>query len=491
MQVRFLPGASFLQRISMNTSNNNLVEFIKDKLTELRKFIEWNIRIILPIAVGVVAILALVIGLAVHNSHKQDGSSEAEVSAPEKETLTDNTIGTDAVITVPEVALEEDAYPEVNELIEKYYAAVSEGDIDTVKTLNNHIDDTEAIRIRETAKYIDKYNSIKVYTKPGPAEGTYLAFAYSEIKFLDYDKAIPGLEEFYICTDENGKLYINFGEESESVINYITEASLQDDVVDLNNEVAGAYNNMLTEDENLSVFLMDLTDSIDTAVGESLAQAEGDETPANTTEEADATADNKEENAGGEISKEVVTTVKATTTVNIRSSDSETADKLGKASEGQEFKLIEKKGNGWSEIDYNGKSAFIKSEFLEDSKTETVITVNDNTASADAGDSETDDNSQTGDNGNKTTETAKAADDSKTKDTESETTAKSADSEKTAGTVIVQDSVRIRSTPSTDGEKIATVYGGEKLELIEKMDNGWSKIKYKGQVAYVKSEYVK
>ncbi len=476
----------------MNTSNNNLVEFLRELIHGVKKYVSRNLRIVLPIAVGVLAVLVLIIALAVRGSRPAEEQAE-EVNAPEVEKLSQ--IGGDAVITVPEVALEENAYPEVNELVEKYYQAIADGDVDTVRSINNNIDDTEAIRIEETAKYIDKYNSIKVYTKPGPLEGSYLAYVYSEVKFSDYDKALPGLQAYFICTDESGNLYINYGDESDSVANYITEASLQDDVVDLSNEVTVKYNGMLAEDENLPVFLMDLTDSVDTAVGEVLAQAEGDETaPAETTE---AGADEPTETStGGEITKEVVTTVKATTTVNIRSSDSETADKLGKASEGQEFKLIEKKGNGWSEIDYNGKSAFIKTEFLEDGKTETVITVNDGDSqmsSDDAATAKADD----ADKKDETKTDAAAADsDSKTKDAtaktdDSKTKTASADPEKTSGTVIVQDSVRIRSTPSTDGDKIATVYGGEKLELIEKMDNGWSKIKYKGQVAYVKSEYVK
>ena len=96
-----------------------------------------------------------------------------------------------------------------------------------------------------TAMMTGTYENIKVYTKIGPAPGTYVAYVYYEEKFKDYEDSIPGLEAFYICTDESGNLYINDGEESESVINYIREASLQDEVVDLNNEVASAYNNML------------------------------------------------------------------------------------------------------------------------------------------------------------------------------------------------------------------------------------------------------
>lgn len=456
----------------MNTSNNNLAQFLRDKFIYLRKFIRKRRRIVLPVLVGLLVIIVLIISITVHNKKKDKETEEA--NAPAVEEIPGQISSDMTAVAIPEVALEEDAYPEVNELFNRYYGALASGDIETIKQINNKaIDDTEALRITETSKYVDHYSNIKVYTKLGPSAGTYLAYVYSEVRFTDYDADIPGLEAFYVCSAEDGSLYINDGEESDSVINYIRETSLQDDVVDLNNEVAVAYNNMLTEDENLSLFLVDLTDSINTAIGESLAQAEGSETAKPEEGQTDTQQEGSESVA--EIKKEVVTTVKATTTVNIRSSDSETADKLGKASEGQEFKLIEKKGNGWSEIDYNGKSAFIKSEFLEDANTETVISV--------AGDdtSNTTD-TQTQQTTNNTTTAAN--DQSTTTQTGTTQTTKAGD------TVMVKENVRIRESASTDSEKIATVYMGEKLEFVEKMSNGWTKVKYKGQIGYVKSEYV-
>ena len=435
----------------MNTSNNNIIEFIKDKLGELRDFIFKHLRIVLPIAVAVVALIVLIISLSAHNAKKaREAAEEAAALAAEEESQLNVE---SAVLSVPEVALEEDAYPAVNELMKKYFIAMASGDIEIVRSYNNNVDDTEAIRIEETAKYIESYENIKVYTKIGPVAGTYVAYVYYEEKFKDYEDSIPGLEAFYICTDESGNLYINDGEESESVINYIREASLQDDVVDLNNEVASAYNNMLAENESLSLFLVDLTESIDTAVGESLAQSEvGVDTQ--TAEEEEEEEPEEEEESVGTVTE--VKTVRATTTVNIRSSDSETADKLGKANEGQEFTLIEERGNGWSEISYNNSSAFIKSEYLEEVSTETVVNVND------GNDANTTDDNQT--------ETASNAN--------------------VTGTVTVKDNVRIRATASTEGEKVGTAYMGQKLDFIEKLANGWTKIRYNGQIAYVKSEYV-
>lgn len=433
----------------MNTSNNNLLDFIIDRLDAIREYNRKHKGILLPIAVGVLALIVIVIALSAHMAKVKANRLAEEAEVEVESQISPDTV----VIGVPEIALEEDAYPEVNQLIEKYYKAMAEGDVDTVRAINNNVDDTEAIRIQETAKYVDGYESIKVFTKVGPVEGTYLAYVSTELKFTDYDDPVPGMKAYYICTDENGSLYINDGEETDSVTNYIREASLQDDVKELNNTVAVAYNDMLANNEELMVFLVDLTETIDTAVGEALAQTEGS---AEIVEEASG----DEEETETESKVEKVITVKATTTVNVRSSDSETADKLGKALEGEEFKLIEKRGNGWSEIEYNGGSAFIKSEFLVDSSTEIIIP------------------EETKEANNKPKE------EKETKNTDSGST-------KVVGKVMAIDNVRVRKTASEDGEKLATLYKGQKLDYIEELSNGWTKVKYNGDIAYVKSEYVK
>ena len=257
----------------------------------------------------------------------------------------------------------------------------------------------------------------------------------------------------YVCTNEDGELYINEdGEESDNELHYMREIQLQEDVIDLNNKAAEAYNKMMVDDPKLADFLLELKTEIEKNVGEALARAEQSEEPEEGAEEE--APEETEEDAP----VEVVTKVKTTDVVNIRTSDSETADKLGKAAVGDEFELLEEKGNGWSKIKYDGGEAYIKSDFLEPSETMT------------------------------------ASNDEQTEDGEEEESQEQADntddSTATNGTVRVKETVRIRSGASENSEKIATAYMGETFEVIMKQADGWTKIKYNGQTAYVKSDYV-
>ena len=436
----------------MNTSNNNIQDFLKAKLEIFRNWLFQYSKIIMPVVLVLCVAVTVVIAVGA-NKRKLEKEESVETTEGMHIEVADN------LLAVPDVPLEQDAVPEINELFSTYYTAMVEGDTDTMSRLVDRLDATEILKAKETSKYIESYPTLEVYTKKGPREDTYVAYVYVELKFVDYDKPVPGMTVYYVCTNENGEYYINEdGEENDAELKYIRELNLQDDVVDLNNRTAVAYNDMLAEDKELADYLLDMRNEIDKNVGEALAREEGSASDGEQTGESVDELVGGSETVASEEPTEVVTKVKAIDVVNIRTSDSETADKLGKAAIGDEFTLLEEKGNGWSKISYEGGEAYIKSEFLEPSET----------MQANAGE-------ETPQEPEQTEEPAEQADNS---------------SAQTTGTVTVKENVRVRASASESGEKLGTAYIGEKLDVIMKQADGWTKIKYNGQTAYVKSDYV-
>lgn len=414
----------------MNTSNSKIGDVLLAKVETFGNWIVKHAKIIMPVVLAVCVIITVLVSV---NAHKRGTEVQENIEA------NSTTVGADAeqVSATPQVPLKENDNPQIDALMNSYYSAMAEGDIDTIRSLVDEVDDEEIVRIEEKSKYQDHYPTVDIYTKAGPIENTYLVYVCSEVKFTDYEEPVPGMQAFYVCIDESGEYYIKWGDSSQSELDYISEVSLQDDVVDLNNKIAAAYNDMLAEDVELAQFLFDLQEEIKKDVGQMLAQseesgeeaAEGGETAAETTETTETVSN--------------VTKVKAIDVVNIRSSDSETADKLGKAAVGDEFKLLEKIGNGWSKIEYEGAEAYIKSEYLEDVQETEVAAAETSTVSNEP-----------------------------------------------TGTVKVLENVRIRASASETSEKLGTAYAGDKLDLIMKQADGWTRIKYNGNVAYVKSDYV-
>lgn len=428
----------------MKQSEQNKMHVLKEKFITVRDWIMDHNKIVMPLVLVVCVLITVLVAVSANQRDALEKEAEQAAMAVNTEEVGSSVEGLES----PVFELEENAYPDINNLVRTYYDAQAAGDMEAISKLNTYLNDIEKIRVQELSKYIESYPVLNVYTKPGLAENTYVAYVYSEVKFADMEQELPGMQTYYIGQDENGDYFINDGTYDDAIWSYIKDVTLQDDVVDLNNKVVVEYNDLLAEDEELSDFIAYLKEKINEDVGEILAQAE----TADTAQEAEAQEQETEEAQADEAQTDtVVKTVRATDVVNIRSSDSEEADKIGKAQIGEEFTLLEERGNGWSKIEYNGADAFIKSDYLEVVSEETVE------ASAET-----------------------------TQEQEAEPDA----AQTASGTVKVKESVRIRKSASTDGEVLGTAYAGEEYPLLMKQADGWSKIEYKGQTAYVKSDYV-
>lgn len=410
---------------------------LKKMLQEVKTLIIKNSKIVFPIIL--IACVAITVVIALNAGKARD--TEAEAASTDTTVSDSNVEQVEQQVAVTEEELKNNAYPEVNALIMDYYQAVVNGDVDKVLTISNNVDETEKIRVQELSKYLDSYPSVEIYTKPGPVEGSYLAYVYYQVKFSGYDNTAPGIQTFYICTAEDGTLYMNEGVVDEYITDYIQKVNMHEDVVELFNKVAVEYNDLLVSDPNLGVFLQELNTQMDISVGEALAAAEAEKEAqeAEQEESSEAEGESAEEQESTETEEQPSGPIRArtTTTINVRSSDSEEADKLGKLQGGTELELLEMRANGWSKIMYEGKEAYVKSDYVA------IIEEAEDASGMEA-----------------------------------------------IGTVTAKDTVNVRASASETADKLGVIYLGDTLELIAKQDDGWSKVKYEGQVAYVKSEYV-
>ena len=425
----------------------NKKEQMKEKL---HSFVEWCkdigglIKENRMIAIAVVVFVAIVIiAVAVSTAiGKNSQSSEVAAAIVETENSTE-----EETLVVPDDPLETDAYPEVNALVKKYYQAMADGDLETLSGIMTGLDEKEQIKITKKSEYVENYPTVICYTKKGPLEDSYIVYAYYEVKLVDFENLTPGMNALYVCKNDAGAYYINGETQDDKTIDYCEMISAQDDVVDLVNTVQVKYNELKSVDTELCEFLAQLPDILTAAVGEELAKLEAEENasvedPAEETQEPEETEEPVEEAA-----ETVIKTVRTTDVVNVRSSDSATADKIGKAQKGEEYTLLEEKGNGWSKIMYDGKEAYIKTEFLQ--------VVSEETAEA------------------SNSENSEATDNSPV-----------------SGTATVTDTVNIRTSASTSAEKLGVCYPGDKLEIIMKQADGWTKVKFKNKTGYVKSEFL-
>ena len=437
---------------------------------EIAQILRKNTKSLVIVVLAAVVLLGagVFLGAMIGRGNTADETASAETQTAEAESRTEEN-------EVAYVPLEENAYPEINALIEQYYQAAAEGDIDTINSIKDYSEQTELLQIQEKSNYLEGYEDINCYTKPGPEENSYVVYASYYAKFKDIDRTVCGLNTFVVCQNSDGEYYIHDCTNDEAMREYRINVTKQDDVVELFNRVQVEYNEAVTEDEELAAFLTQLSEDLKASVGDALAEMETEtQTEAaeeQQTEETVAETESAEaetENAGeGSL-------VEAVDVVNIRSSDSETADVLGKAQIGDTFTLLESRENGWSRVEYDGGEAYIKSEYLAAVEESASGTVSEGEESSEAASDETESASQ--DEAPAAGEASEAADLSDVPN---------------SGTYRLTTTVNIRSSASESADRIAVGYSGDEVEIIMKQADGWTRVRFNGKTGYIRTDVLR
>lgn len=411
----------------------------KDKWKTIRDIIISNCKIVFPVIVIILGALTAVIAL---NANKAEAQTQADGQPSVQDGGAGSSIADSAeeqsaesrplAEEVPMLANEDDS---IYALVETYYNAIGTGDSDTLQVICHGISENNLLYYGELANYIEGYSDIEIYSKQGPFEGTTIVYVYYRMGLIEHGE-FPAYETLYVCTDEDGSLYIKdssiFTEEEKE---YIVNANEQVDVVEFNNRVNAEYNELLEQNPAVLEYVGLVGDQLNTRVGEILS----DRIQANNTQEPEGQepvegGQGQEQTPAAQIPEDSGPKyASATTTVNVRDSDSEQADKLGKVSRGTRLEVQEVRLNGWTKVVYEGKDGYIKSDYLQFEENAANLAV--------------------------------------------------------IGTVTATTNINVRAAADESGERLGVLAGGASLELLGN-ENGWCKVNYNGQVAYVKADYV-
>ena len=303
---------------------------------------------------------------------------------------------------VPDAEFEVDAYPEVNELIQEYFNAYVNADMETLETLVTPLTDMEKSYITSMSQFYEEYQNIKCYTKHGLSKDSYIVSVCFDIKFTGQEVTAPSMVLFYVQTDEDGALYINnlysdFNMKySELAINKDVYTALrkyttQDDYLELYNQVESAFNTLIKENNEIyqltkrmipgtrqawedTVYYVESTEeetgTEGTEVTESTTTSEST-TPSESTSETPVVSETPTPEPEPEPVVQKVKIVNVSRNVNIRAEANANSSDIGDANNGDVFvKLGEETGTDgkvWIKIQFDGdKVGYIRSDFLAD-----------------------------------------------------------------------------------------------------------------------------
>lgn len=408
----------------------------KNKLAAVGNFIVKHSKIAFPIIV--IAAVAVTVTVALNAGNDR---TTADVESTEMSSEISTEVAMEKKIEDVPLMLNEDSA--ISTLILSYYNALALGDEETLTSLCSEISENDLLYYLEMSKYIEYYPTIEIYTKAGLEEGDTIAYVYYEVAFENQQETLPGYKAHYVRTNETGELYLiplEFDDgENKDIDEYVITVSGQDDVVEFNNRITVAYNELLEAHPELLEYMGELKLQVNTAVGVALAQQaaqeeQGTQNEENVPEEnAGTTTENGEQTTETTPVEDVPQYATATTTVNVRSSDSIQADSLGKVTGGTKLQVLEVRVNGWTKVLYERKEGYIKSEYLQMQE--------------------------------------------------------SAEGAEVIGTVKATTNINVRSAANQESDRLGVLAGGDTAELIAN-EGEWCKIKYQGQIGYVKAEYV-
>ena len=298
-------------------------------LDNFREWLSDNLRyILLGLAILIVLVL-LFFGLkALTSVFSKDDEPKTQAEEPvessddaEKEETQDE--------KKDENVLQKNAYPEVNSLIDSFYTAWGQKNVEQMKELTDSFDATDEAKV-SNASYIENYSNVTVYTKQGLTEDSFVVFVSYDLKFTDVETAAPGLSQLYVMKNDEDRFIIHNDDSNEEINAYMAEVTQDADVQALITEVETRLNEAMDADPELKAF---------------------------------------EEQLGEESNLAVVADDGAMLTVkedcNFRREASTDAEVLDLLSAGTQVKKVTNGPEGWIEVEYEGQTGYISDTLLQ------------------------------------------------------------------------------------------------------------------------------
>lgn len=299
-------------------------------MDDIREWISDNLRYILLGLALILVLLIAVVGIrAISNiANGKEPSAKQEQSETETDS-SDVIVETDAANT-GSTLVENDA--KVLTTMTSYYSARTNNDTTTLQKLDPSTSEQDPSSLSNN--YVESYSNIKTYSKAGLTDGSYLVYVCYDGKVKDIDTLVPSLTQFYLMTNEEGGLYIADTSGDAAVEQFIEETRTSSEVQTLIAEVKQNCENAESQDPALKEFMDQYGNSQSDNNG-------GDE--ANTGDSEELVANDNE--------------------INVRSQPNTDSEIIGVLYSGD---TVTKTGDSddWTQIDYNGQTAYVKSEFL-------------------------------------------------------------------------------------------------------------------------------
>lgn len=350
-------------------------------------FCKSNVKYISASVVTVVLVVFLAVTAANNSSKREEentkAASEQEDGSNDKAEDGSNNEDTQNAADKQEAV---DEHPEITEIVSTYYNSYAAGDLDKLSSIAKDPSDMEKDYIKMLNEYVESYGNVSCTVADGAQEGDSIVSVVYDMKFAGVDETLPGMNIFYIQTDEKGELYINnryssFNRElqeqsmEENIIALMEEFENSDAIKKLQEEVQSEYDKVVAGNEDLQKKLNEVADAIAnwkesyTPQENEEEQQPEEEQPTEDeqpTEEPEATDDgNTDDGDSSEIDYVPEGTVLTSNdSYNVRASMDQTSELVGTTAVGDSITVILSYAEGWTKVEWNGNTGYIRTDLL-------------------------------------------------------------------------------------------------------------------------------
>lgn len=147
--------------------------------------------------------------------------------------------------------LEKDAYPEVNTLVEAYYTAKLECNIDDFADLVTDVSLIDIEYMQKQYELVKSFQNFSCYTKNGIGDIAYVVYVSYDSEIATITTLVPSLDRISLAYNKDGELRVYMEEPSAEIEAYYEELLEDKEVKALSAKVQEQFDAALASDEDL------------------------------------------------------------------------------------------------------------------------------------------------------------------------------------------------------------------------------------------------
>lgn len=167
----------------------------------------------------------------------------------------DNTnSATFGAIRIVEGKSKNDILKELDELVERYFHAKQEVDMDTIAQCVSNVNHVDEKKLLTESAYVEGYENIQCKVMNGISTGTYRVYVYYDVKIYDIDTLIPSLNALYVKQNKEGEFQVYLGKLDSMEQKYIDRLDESEKVQALVKSVQNQLEDVVSADREVRDF---------------------------------------------------------------------------------------------------------------------------------------------------------------------------------------------------------------------------------------------